>query len=78
MFLHFVYKIHKHEPQTWGMDRLYGLTWYNDWRAFVLAVGLSCVGVLVSHHILHPPIRSIHLNIHSLGHLIGTFGLPYD
>ncbi|KAI0763256.1 RTA1 like protein-domain-containing protein [Irpex lacteus] len=47
MFLHFVYKIHKHEPQTWGMDRLYGLTWYNDWRAFVLAVGLSCVGVLV-------------------------------
>ncbi|KAI0092851.1 RTA1 like protein-domain-containing protein [Irpex rosettiformis] len=56
MFLHFVYKIHKHEPQTWFMDsHKHGIPsydplvvpWYNDWRAFVFAVGLSCVGVLI-------------------------------
>jgi hypothetical protein len=48
MFLHFVFRMRTHETNTWTKDSDYGLPWYNDWRAFAVAISASCVGVLVS------------------------------
>jgi len=46
IFLVFVYRVRKYEPDTWNMNQ--HAAWYSDWRALVGALAFSCVGIIVS------------------------------
>ncbi|ETW83965.1 lipid-translocating exporter [Heterobasidion irregulare TC 32-1] len=41
----FLYRVHKHEQQTWTIHR--GQHWYTDWRSLAVALLVSCVGILI-------------------------------
>ncbi|KAI9448037.1 RTA1-like protein [Lactarius indigo] len=45
IFLRFVYRVHKFEPETWLLHR--ENRWYNDWRMLGVALGVSCVGIVI-------------------------------
>lgn len=47
LFVVFVFRVRKYEPSVWRMDGKEGKVWYEDWRALTVAVGFSCVGILV-------------------------------
>jgi hypothetical protein len=40
-----MYRVRKFERDAWTLHR--GNQWYNDWRALALALGISCIGILV-------------------------------
>ncbi|KAI0763258.1 RTA1 like protein-domain-containing protein [Irpex lacteus] len=67
IFLLFAYRMRTNEPQTWERDHIYGLPWKRDWRTFILAMGLSCIGVLV-----RSVYRCIELSQGYTGHLTTT------
>jgi len=45
IYLLFVYRVRKFQPQIWAMDRL--KRWYYDWRALAATLTVSCVGILI-------------------------------
>ncbi|KAH9045410.1 RTA1-like protein [Lactarius pseudohatsudake] len=45
IFLRFVYRVHKFEHEAWFLHRKN--RWYNDWRMLGVALGVSCVGIII-------------------------------
>jgi len=45
IFLRFVYHVHKFEHEAWLLHR--ENRWYNDWRLLSVALGVSCVGIII-------------------------------
>lgn len=45
IFLCFVYHVRKFEHEAWFLHR--ENRWYNDWRMLGIALGVSCVGIVV-------------------------------
>jgi len=45
IFLRFVYHVHKSEHEAWSLHR--ESRWYNDWRMLGVALGVSCVGIII-------------------------------
>ncbi|KAI0068733.1 hypothetical protein BV25DRAFT_1817642 [Artomyces pyxidatus] len=45
IFYRFLYRVHKYEPQVWTRDQ--GKPWYLDWRILVVAMSVSCVGIII-------------------------------
>ncbi|KAF8261380.1 RTA1 like protein-domain-containing protein, partial [Lactarius quietus] len=45
IFLRFVYHVHKFEHETWLVHC--ENRWYNDWRMLGVALGVSCVGIII-------------------------------
>jgi hypothetical protein len=40
-----VYRVHKFEHEAWLLHR--ENRWYNDWRMLGIALGVSCVGIII-------------------------------
>ena len=40
-----MYHVHKFEHEAWQLHR--ENRWYNDWRMLGVALGVSCVGIIV-------------------------------
>ncbi|CAA7266361.1 unnamed protein product [Cyclocybe aegerita] len=45
IFLLFLYRVWKHQPKTWKKDE--NKDWANRWTTLAIALGISCVGILV-------------------------------
>jgi RTA1 like protein len=45
IFLRFVHRVRRFERDVWTLH--HGCQWYNDWRALTVALGISCVGIIV-------------------------------
>ncbi|KDR83684.1 hypothetical protein GALMADRAFT_219515 [Galerina marginata CBS 339.88] len=45
IYLVFLYRVQRHEPETWAMDN--NKRWYNSWLALATALFFSCIGILI-------------------------------
>jgi len=45
IYLVFLYRVRRHEPETWEMDN--NKRWYNSWLALAVAMFVSCIGILI-------------------------------
>jgi len=45
IFLRFVHRVRRFERDVWTLH--HGCRWYNDWRALTVALGISCVGIII-------------------------------
>lgn len=45
IFLRFVHRVRRFERDVWTLH--HGCQWYNDWRSLAVALGISCVGIIV-------------------------------
>ena len=51
IFLRFVYRVYRLEHNAWTLHR--GRRWYSDWRVLTVALGVSCIGIIVCPLQLH-------------------------
>ncbi|THH05458.1 hypothetical protein EW145_g4786 [Phellinidium pouzarii] len=47
IYLRFLYCVYTRQPETWTKDATLKKPWYNDWRALVGAMSLSCLGIII-------------------------------
>jgi hypothetical protein len=45
IYLIFLYRIYKYNPDIWTMDK--AKPWYNSWRTLATVLFISCIGILV-------------------------------
>lgn len=47
LYLRFLWRIRRYEPQIWSRDAVAGKHWSKDWRSLAGAMVISCIGILV-------------------------------
>ncbi|KAI0347273.1 hypothetical protein BDW22DRAFT_1425328 [Trametopsis cervina] len=47
IFFHFIFRMWKYERKIWTRDRDQGQPWYYDWRVLLIAMTVSCIGIIV-------------------------------
>jgi len=45
IYLIFLYRVYKHSPEIWTMDK--AQPWYNSWRTLATVLFLSCIGIMI-------------------------------